>query len=239
MTNILDSKSLHDILKEIFKVDDEHIVFMAHGTYVPQVEKENMGNETYIGYRIMTKRVDSQKEISASQMQVYLKISFRIAFAGPDAEKFINQVLFWKYNPLVKDCFKKYHTTINFDNASVFSYSEKNLDVWDVDFSAESVYEAEYAGETFEHKVMTQENQIASCIEEYIEKFVKAEITLTASEISIWPVVEKICKNIQEQDICKAMKSVQKYEGEHIAGEYGSATFKMQYKKRRVVVQFF
>ena len=230
MVKSLDSKTLKEILAEIFKVDDEFIVPMAEGWYVPQVDKEKMRNETYVGFRIMSKKVASQKEVSLSQMQLCVKISFRIAFAGRDAEEFLNQVLFWKYNPSIRECFKNYNTTVDFDSASFFSYPAKELgDVWDVDFSAESIYVAENAEKNIVKDETAKKEQISSLIEEYIEKFVQDEVSFTAGEIRKWPAVDKVCENTDAPNICNAMKSV-KQEFEIVGGKDGSTSFKVRYK---------
>lgn len=79
----------------------------------------------------------------------------------------------------------------------------------------------------------TQKEHIAAYIEEYIEKFVKDEVTLTAVEIRKWPVVDEVCKNTNAPNICNAMKSVCKYSGTVIDGKDGSTSFKMKYTKEK------
>lgn len=77
---------------------------------------------------------------------------------------------------------------------------------------------------------MTQKEQIISFIEEYLEKFVKDKIELTVGDIRKWPVVDRICKNQNPANICKAMNAV-KYEHTYISGREDSTTYKMLYKK--------
>ena len=79
----------------------------------------------------------------------------------------------------------------------------------------------------------TQKECIISFIEEYIEKFVKDEVTLTAGEIRKWPVVDKVCKNTNAPNICNAMKSVCEYRGTVIDGKDGSTSFKMKDVKEK------
>lgn len=79
----------------------------------------------------------------------------------------------------------------------------------------------------------TQKERIVSYIEEYLEKFVKDEVTLTAGEIRNWPIVDKLCQNTDAKNICNAMKSVSKFKYEIIGGKYESTTFKMKYVKEK------
>lgn len=79
----------------------------------------------------------------------------------------------------------------------------------------------------------TKKEQITEYIEEYLEKFVKDQVALTAGEIRKWPVVDKICLNSDPANICNAMKSVCKYSSTVIGGKDGSTTFKMKYVKEK------
>ena len=82
-------------------------------------------------------------------------------------------------------------------------------------------------------KPKSKKERITEYIEEYLEKFVKDEVTLTAGEIRKWPVVDKLCDNTDAPNICNAMKSVNKYRLEFIDGVDGSTSFKMQYFKEK------
>ena len=230
MTNNFDSKALKTVLKEIFKVYDEFVVPLGDGWYVPKCEKEKLETETYIGYRFLSKKVVSIIEDSDSEIQLKVKVSFRISFAGIDSEKFLNRVLFWKKNSFVREKFEKYMTIIDLDKITAFSYPAKDLgeDIWVVDFSGESIY----VTEDDENTELSQKAMITFYIEDYVERFVKDEITLTAGEIRKWSVVDAICKNTNAPNICNAMKAVTKYEAEIIGGTDGSTTFKMRFKKR-------
>ena len=74
---------------------------------------------------------------------------------------------------------------------------------------------------------------IKKYIEEYLKKFVKYKVTLTAGEIRKWPAVDELCDNTDAPNICNAMKSVNKYRSEFIDGVDGSTSFKMQYFKEK------
>lgn len=79
----------------------------------------------------------------------------------------------------------------------------------------------------------SKKERITGYIEEYLEKFVKDKVTLTAGEIRKWPVVDARCLNTDPANICRAMKSVTKYRWEIIGGKEESTTFKMQYFKEK------
>ena len=79
----------------------------------------------------------------------------------------------------------------------------------------------------------SKKERITGYIEEYLEKFVKDKVTLTAGKIRKWPAVDKLCDNTDAPNICNAMKSVNKYRSEFIDGVDGSTSFKMQYFKEK------
>lgn len=82
-------------------------------------------------------------------------------------------------------------------------------------------------------KPKNKKEKITEYIEEYLEKFVKDEVILTAGEIRKWPVVDKICLNTDPANICNAMKSVSKFRYEIIGGKEESTSFTIKYIKEK------
>ena len=52
---MLDSKSLRDILKEIYGIEDKYLVPISTNWFIPTTDPEDKVG-TWIGYRILSKR---------------------------------------------------------------------------------------------------------------------------------------------------------------------------------------
>lgn len=79
--------------------------------------------------------------------------------------------------------------------------------------------------------VISQKDQIVFFIESYIEQSQENEIVLSSKEIRKWTNVDNFCANKNYRNICRAMKSIRKYDSSYIDGKDESSTFRMLYKK--------
>ena len=215
---MLTKEGLRTILLKVFKLNEEFIVPMDNGWYVPSFDKEKIKTETYIGYRILSKRALNNGSI---------RCRFRLSFIGKSAEEFCDSLLFWGNDFVVKELFAEQKVKL-INAADELSYPLKDENMtgilcYFVDFDTESI------GNVAENSFSTE--KITSYIEEYIERFVKNEITLSVDDIRNWPVVAKLCKNIDISDIVNAMKKVKKHYFECIYDNENNALLKILYKK--------
>lgn len=134
---MLDSKTLRQIIKEIFQFDDDFIVPISSNWFLPDINlDENPG--TYIGYRILSK-----KNYSSDNKEDELKVSFRLTFVGENAEQMADRVHFWKDMKEVQKVFSKYKIQFNYSDLVSFTYPVRynNCEMsWILDMSCYSDY---------------------------------------------------------------------------------------------------
>lgn len=134
---MLDSKTLRQIIKEIFQFDDDFIVPISSNWFLPDINlDENPG--TYIGYRILSK-----KKYSSENKEDELKVSFRLTFVGENAEQMADRVHFWKDMKEVQKVFSTYKIQFNYSDLVSFTYPVRNNNCemsWILDMSCYSDY---------------------------------------------------------------------------------------------------
>ena len=216
---VMTEKDLKDILEKLFKVDKKYIVPIKNhcSLDIPQhdLDREFQNGATYIGYEILSKKIVAGRG----------KTGFRLVFAGDSAEDFADSTLYWKSSSAILDFFKDYKIVFRNLNASeISSRLVENIGIiWFADFTVERFHEVT--------ELSSQEEKIASIIEEYLDKFVTKEITLSETEVGSWPLVYKMfCEemswneerpgsklisgrfsSLDSQSIRRAMKTVKKY----------------------------
>lgn len=134
---MLDSKTLRQIIKEIYQLDDDFIVPISSNWFVPEVKLDEKPG-TYIGYRIVSKK----NYFSTSEADE-LKVSFRLTFIGENAEKLADNVHFWKDMKEVQKVFLKYKIQLNYSDCVSFTYplkNDKSEMSWIIDMSCYSDY---------------------------------------------------------------------------------------------------
>lgn len=144
---MLDTDSLRSVLKEIFGIDDKHLVPLSTNWFVPTIDPLDKKN-TWIGYRIISKRPTMRAYQSGTMMVKPLKVTFRISFVGKQAEKFSDQVLMWEDRTDVTKAFESVSAQLNYQDRNAFTYPVRNGGFnddlcWIVDLSAQTFYEVD------------------------------------------------------------------------------------------------
>lgn len=142
---MLDAVALRDILKIIYAVDDKYLVPISTNWFVPTIDPEDKIG-TWIGYRIISKKPYARAYQKYKTMVVPTKVSFRLTFVGPEAEKLCDQTMAWDVRTDVVKAFEKYQAQINYVDRSAFTYPTRNAGFndcmsWIVDMSAQTFYE--------------------------------------------------------------------------------------------------
>lgn len=142
---MLDNASLRDILKIIYGVEDKYLVPISTNWFVPTIDPEDKIG-TWIGYRIISKRPYTRAYQKFKTMVIPTKVSFRMTFVGPEAEKLCDQTLAWDVRTDVIRAFEKYQAQINYVDRNAFTYPTRNAGFndcmsWIVDMSAQTFYE--------------------------------------------------------------------------------------------------
>lgn len=118
---MLDSNTLCNIIKEVFKLDDSHIIPITSNWFIPDsdfLDKESI----YIGYRIISsKKIPAEKQYNKTKKDC-IKTSIRITFVGSNAEKYASQIHFWNDMKDVKKVFEKYKVQMDFNDIQSFTY---------------------------------------------------------------------------------------------------------------------
>ena len=165
---MLDTNSLHSILKDIFGVEDQYLVPLDSGWYVPTYDKENKVG-TWIGYRIMSKKPNVRTFTGHNGTEPTkiksIKVTFRLSFIGVQAEELCDQTLLWDDRQDVQRAFEKCSTQINYIDRQYFSYPVKNGGLndnlcWCVDFSAQTFYEVPTGWKKWDISGVTLEGNI-------------------------------------------------------------------------------
>lgn len=144
---MLDSESLRSVLKEIFGIDDKHLVPISTNWFVPTVDSEDKKG-SWIGYRIQSKKPYVRAYQTGKVIQKPIKVSFRLSFVGPEAERLADQVLLWEDRTDVRQAFEKVKAQINYEDRTSFTYPIRNGGFndslcWIVDLSAQTFYEVD------------------------------------------------------------------------------------------------
>lgn len=144
---MIDAESLRGVLKEIYGVDDKHLVPISTNWFVPTVDPEDKVG-TWIGYRIISKKPLLRSYQNSVYREKSIKVSFRLTFMGPHAEELANQTLLWEDRGDVTDAFASLKAQINYNDRVLFSYPVRNDGFndcmsWIVDMSAQTFYEVD------------------------------------------------------------------------------------------------
>lgn len=144
---MLDSTRLREVLKEIFGVDDKHLVPISTNWFIPTVDPSDKKG-SWIGYRIQSKKPYARAYQGGTVMSKPLKVSFRLSFVGPEAEKLADQVLLWEDRADVQEAFEAANAQINYNDRVSFTYPVRNGGFndslcWIVDLSAQTFYEVD------------------------------------------------------------------------------------------------
>lgn len=144
---MLNAEILRDTLKEIFGIDDKYLVPISTNWFLPTTDPEDHVG-TWIGYRIISKKPYVRAAQYGTDMVKPVKVTFRITFVGPQAEKLADQVLMWEDRADVTEAFEKSRTQINYTDRTSFTYPVRNGGfnddlAWVVDLSAQTSYEVD------------------------------------------------------------------------------------------------
>lgn len=146
---MLNTESLREVLKKIFGIEDKYLVPLDEGGYVPTYDKTDTVG-TWIGYRILNKksytRSFQKDQGNGNQVRIKpIKIYFRVAFIGKQAEELADQVLLWDDRQDVQEAFNEVQAQINYTSRQHYSYPVKNGGLndnlcWVVDLEAQTFY---------------------------------------------------------------------------------------------------
>ena len=139
---MLDSKSLRDILKEIYGIEDKYLVPISTNWFIPTMDPEDKIG-TWIGYRILSKKPYMRAYQIGLCYSVPLKVNFRLSFVGPQAEELADQTMIWENRTDVIKAFEKVQAQINYTDRTSFTYPVRNGGFndslsWIVDMSAQT-----------------------------------------------------------------------------------------------------
>lgn len=142
---MLDSKSLRDILKEIYGIEDKYLVPISTNWFIPTIDPEDKIG-TWIGYRILSKKPYLRAYQIGLCYSVPLKVNFRLSFVGPQAEELADQTMIWENRTDVIKAFEKVQAQINYIDRTSFTYPVRNGGFndslsWIVDMSAQTTYD--------------------------------------------------------------------------------------------------
>ena len=144
---MLNAQTLRSILKDIYGIEDKYLVPISTNWFIPTVDPEDKIG-TWIGYRIISKKPVLRAYQSGRNMVKSIKVSFRITFVGPDAEKLADQVLLWEDRTDVTEAFGSHQAEINYTDRTSFTYPVRNGGfndsmAWIVDLTAQTFYEVD------------------------------------------------------------------------------------------------
>lgn len=144
---MLDSDTLRETLKNIFGIEDKYLVPISTNWFIPTTDPTDKTG-SWIGYRIMSKKPYVRAYQQRATMVKPIKVSFRLTFVGPEAEKLADQVLLWEERTDVQEAFEKANAQINYTDRTSFTYPVRNGGFnddmcWIVDLSAQTFYEVD------------------------------------------------------------------------------------------------
>lgn len=144
---MLDSASLRQALKTIYGVADKYLVPLDQGWYVPTYDKNDKVS-TWIGYRILEVKPNVRAGYTGASYNKSVKIRFRLAFIGKQAEDLALQTLLFDDRIDVVKAFEECQTQLNYVSREILTYPVKegglndNL-VWFTDIDCQSFYAAD------------------------------------------------------------------------------------------------
>lgn len=144
---MLNATTLRSVLKEIFGIDDKHLVPISTNWFLPTVDPEDKAG-TWIGYRIQSKKPTMRAYQRGIMYEKPIKVNFRLSFVGRQAEELADQVLMWEDRKDVTKAFESVKAQINYVDRQSFSYPVRNGGFndelcWIVDLSAQTFYEVD------------------------------------------------------------------------------------------------
>ena len=144
---MLNAKTLREVLKEIFGIEDKYLVPISTNWFLPTVDPEDKVG-TWIGYRIQSKKALVRAYQTGAMYEKSLKVNFRLSFVGRQAEELADQVLLWEDRKDVTEAFERARVQINYTDRQSFSYPVRNGGFndelcWIVDLSAQTFYEVD------------------------------------------------------------------------------------------------
>lgn len=144
---MINSKTLRNVLKDIFGIDDKYLMPISTNWFLPTTDPEDKVG-TWIGYRILSKKPVLRAYRSGVMYEKPIKASFRLSFVGPQAEDLADQTLLWEDRTDVSKAFGNIGAQLNYNDRQVFTYPVRNGGfnddlAWIVDLSAQSFYEVD------------------------------------------------------------------------------------------------
>lgn len=152
---MLDGKALKQALLQIYGVEEQYIVPLDQGWYVPTFDKNNKKG-TWIGYRILDIKPLVRAYYSEGKYVKSVKIRFRLSFVGLQAEELALQTLMFDDRSDVIKAFEDCQTQLNYNTREILTYPVRegglndNL-CWFTDFDAQSFYETTVKWGEWEH----------------------------------------------------------------------------------------
>lgn len=154
---MLDTNTLHNIIKEIFNLDDSYIIPINTNWWLPDSDFSD-DNAIYIGYRIISShKVSADNPINKTNKS-YIKTSFRLSFVGVNAEKYASQIHFWDDMKDVQKIFEKYKVQVDYDDIHSYTYPVKNQKfdmAWIFDMYASTDYQEDLKSVKAERKLLS------------------------------------------------------------------------------------
>lgn len=141
---MLNAQTLRSILKEIYGIDDKHLVPINTNWFLPTTDPKDHTN-SWIGYRILSKQPYARAYQPTRLYEKPIKVSFRLTFVGPQAEELADQVMLWEDRVDVTKAFEEHRAQINYQDRTSFTYPVRNGGfndemAWIVDMSAQTTY---------------------------------------------------------------------------------------------------
>ena len=137
---MLSMNSLRVLIKEIFNLDDEHVIPITSNWFAPDIKFEKVSG-TYVGYRIVNKRFVPFDNPQNLLRENALMLSLRLSFMGDNAENLSTQVTMWEQMEDIQSYFASKSMSIVYDDMECFSYPLKIVHfklAWIVDISVYS-----------------------------------------------------------------------------------------------------
>lgn len=144
---MINSETLRATLKKIYGVEDKYIVPISSNWFTPTIDPtDKIG--TWIGYRIMSMRPYVQGYQQGVYKVMPMKVSFRLTFIGPEAEKIAMQTILWDERSDAVAAFAEQNAQLNYKDRTCFTYPVRNEGFndqmcWIVDFDCVTTYEVD------------------------------------------------------------------------------------------------
>lgn len=140
---MINSATLHKLLKEIYGVDDKYIIPLNESEWVPTVKDDTV--ETWLGYRMLSIQPYARAYTEDHYVVIPIASEFRVTFIGEQAEEFACHTMFWDIRRDVVKAFEKYQIQLNYKGRKIYTrpVKEEGLDdrmCWVVEFSCQTYY---------------------------------------------------------------------------------------------------